>query len=401
MLKIEEAQAILLENAKEQRTIETETLESLGGFLAENILADRDLPPFDRAMMDGYAVRSEDLPDPGTLALLPRVVAAGVWPEFTLEPGQCVKIMTGAPVPRGADAVQKIEEARSGETQVEFLQGVKRSENVDPRGQEIRMGQVAAPRGTRITPAVLGVIGTFGRKSVRVFQFPSVSVLTTGTEIVEFYEAPGVSQIRNSNSLMLLGLLWRLGIEGRYRGIVADTTEATVEALRAALDSNIILLTGGASVGDFDLVKTALGQLDATILFDKVAIKPGRPVTFARIGATAIFSLPGNPVSAAVTFHMFVEPYLRKVLGSASPLPISYRALLAVPFTKHGPRRHCVACTCVNEDGEPRVRPIPMRGSGDLVAFAKADCLMITPEGDVSWPAGEEVAIIPLEDPRG
>ncbi len=401
MLTVNEAQSIVIESAENSRIVETETLNSLGGILAEDVLADRDLPPFDRAMMDGYAVISRDLATPATLALMPQVLAAGTWPEFTLESGSAVKVMTGAPLPPGADAVQKIEETRTNGSRVEFLKGVIAGENVDPRGAEIKQGDIAVPRGTKITSSVLGVIGSFGLQNVDVHPPPSVAVLTTGSEIVEFFESPGPSQIRNSNSLTLLGLLWRHGIEGRYMGRVKDDLQETATALKSALDCDLVLITGGASIGDFDFVEAALQKIGAQVLFNKVSVKPGRPVTFARLGEKAIFSLPGNPVSVAVTFLLFVDPFIKKCMGCNHVLPTTYYARLAVPFRKKGHRPFYVAGICTKSHAGIEVRPVPMRGSGDLVAFARANCLIIAPEGDVAWNAGQEVEVLPLEAPHG
>ncbi len=402
MLALEDAQRIVLENAAPRPTSRVDVLQALGGNLAEDIRADRDQPEFDRSAMDGYAVHSEDLETaPATLALLRGVIAAGCWPELRLDRGHAARIMTGAPLPQGADAVQMIEETQVEDGGVRFYKGVEKWEHVRRRGEDLREGEVAVAAGTRITPAVMGVLASFGCATVSVYDPPVVGVMTTGSELVEYNEVPGPGQIRNSNSLALLSLLYRHGIEGGYIGKIPDEIEQIVEALGRGIESaDLLLVTGGASEGDFDLVSAALARIGATVFFHKVAIKPGKPVSFARMGGKAIFSLPGNPVSAVVAFHLLVDPYIRKITGSADPLPRVYRGRLARPFRKGGPRRHFVPAVCRNAPMGLEAEPLEFRGSGDMVAFAKANCMIVVAEGDVALETGADVEIQLLEDPR-
>lgn len=402
MLALEEAQRIVLENAAPRPTSRVDLLQALGGILAEEVTADRDQPEFDRSAMDGYAVHSEDVEAaPATLDLHPGVIAAGGWPVFGLDRGRAARIMTGAPLPQGADAVQMIEETQVEGGRVKIFKGVEKWEHVRRRGEDLREGEVAVAAGTRITPAVLGVLASFGCATVRVYDPPIVGVMTTGSELVEYNEVPGPGQIRNSNSLALLGLLYRHGIEGGYIGKIPDEIEQIVEALTRGIESaDLLLVTGGASEGDFDLVAAALARIGATVFFHKVAIKPGKPVSFAKRGGKAIFSLPGNPVSAVVAFHLLVDPYIRKITGSADPLPRVYRGRLARPFTKGGARRHFVPAVCRNAPMGLEAEPLEFRGSGDMVAFAKANCMIVVAEGDVTLEAGADVEIQLLEDPR-
>lgn len=402
MLSLDDAEQTVLANAEARPVVTVEILQSLGAALAEDVPADRDQPAFDKSAMDGFAVRSEDLAHAGTLTLHPSVIAAGVWPDFTLAPGQAAKIMTGAPIPAGADAVQIVEESRVDDGSVEFFTGVRPGENVRRRGEELRKGDIAVARGTRVTPSVLGVLAGLGRTVVQAYDPPVVGVLTTGSEIVEYNETPGPSQIRNSNSLTLLGLLYRHGIEGGYIGAIPDDLERISASISTGIgNADILLITGGASEGDFDLVGEAIQRIGATVLFDKVAIKPGKPVSFAKIGSRALFSLPGNPVSAIVAFHLLVDPYIKKIMGCVDPLPRRFPARLTAPFKKNGPRRHFVPAVCRYENSGLDVEPVRFRGSADIIAFSKANCLMVVAEGDRSLSAGEKVDIQLLEDPNG
>lgn len=402
MISLDDAQRIVLDQAELRPVSVVDILQSLGGTIAEDIRADRDQPPFDRSAMDGYAVNSADLTGPATLRLHPEVIAAGTWPELALERGHAAKIMTGAPLPPGADAVQVVEESREVEGAVELMRGVEKGENVRYRGEEIREGDVAVPAGTRVTPAVLGVLASFGLRTVRMYDPPTVGVLTTGTELVDYTETPGPSQIRNSNSLALLGLLQNDCIAGGYLGRVSDDLAKISEAISKGIcGADIVLVTGGASAGDFDFVETALKRIGAEIFFDSVAIKPGKPVTFAKLGPKTIFSLPGNPVSAIVAYLLIVQPYIKKITGCRRPLPASARALLGARHKKKGPRRHFVAGTATRIERRYVATPIESTGSSDVVGFARADCLIEFPEGEVTIEAGGEVTIYRLEDPRG
>ncbi|MEW6368344.1 MAG: gephyrin-like molybdotransferase Glp [Acidobacteriota bacterium] len=396
-MKLEEAQEVVLKNADLQGTVETELLQSLGLTLGEDIRADRDQPPFDRALVDGVAVRAED--GRARRTLLPQTVAAGHWPEFTLERGQAVRIMTGAPVPRGADTVVKREDVLIADGTVELVAEIERGRNIALRAGELRQGGLAAPKGTRITPAVLALLASFGRQTVRVYEPVRVAVVTTGDEIVEYNIAPGPSQIRNSNAFTLLGLLEFNGADAGYVGIARDSVEEIVPALRGALDRDLVIMTGGSAEGDFDLAGKAIETIGARVYFRSVAIRPGRPVRFAKIGRKALFSLPGNPASVVVDYHLLVRPYLDACLGVPEPLPPYHVGSLATPILKKGARRRFLHGRARSTAEGVEVEPFAMVGASDLVNLARANCLLALPEGEVSLQAGATVRYLRLDDP--
>ena len=291
--------------------------DALSRVLAGDVASDSDLPPFDRAAMDGYALRAEDVAGAPAALEVVGEVRAGQWPDLTVGPGQAVRIMTGAPVPPGADAVQQVEKTQPlDEFRVTILSAVAEGANVAPRGSEVRAGDVVLARGRVIDPAAIAVLASAGRARVRVARRPVVALLVTGDEIVEVSATPAPGQIRNSNGPAVAAQARLAGAEVRLLGVAPDRQDAIAEALRAGLAADVLVVSGGVSAGDYDLVEPALLELGATFLFTKVAVKPGAPLVFGRRGATLVFGLPGNPVSAQVTFDLFVRPALLKMQGA-------------------------------------------------------------------------------------
>ena len=317
MIPVEEALEIVLREAPALPFEEVALDDALSRVLAEDVASDSDLPPFDRAAMDGYALRAADVAGAPAALEVVGEVRAGQWPDLTVGPGQAVRIMTGAPVPPGADAVQQVEKTQPlDEFRVTILSAVAEGANVAPRGSEVRAGDVVLARGRVIDPAAIAVLASAGRARVRVARRPVVALLVTGDEIVEVSATPAPGQIRNSNGPAVAAQARLAGAEVRLLGVAPDRQDAIAQALRAGLAADVLVVSGGVSAGDYDLVEPALLELGATFLFTKVAVKPGAPLVFGRRGATLVFGLPGNPVSAQVTFDLFVRPALLKMQGA-------------------------------------------------------------------------------------
>lgn len=398
MITVDQALDIVLDQVHPLE-IETITLEvARNRILGEVVRADIDLPPFDRARMDGYAVRAADVTIAPTRLRVIGEVAAGKRFEGDLNSGEAVKIFTGAPIPRGADAVQKIEVTRSIAELVEILEPVKRGQFITPRASEIEAGTIVAEAGRVIGSAEMSVLASFGYSRVQVSRRPRVAVLSTGSELVEVDVKPSAAQIRNSNSYTLAAYAERLGAIVDMPGTVEDTPEATRDSLIKAADNrDVVITSGGVSMGDYDLVKAALKEIGAEIFFDKVSIRPGKPTVFARNEHTYFFGLPGNPVSTSVTFNVFVGPAIRKMQGHRSPTIPLVRARLSRVLKDASSRRSYLPARLVIEEGRSMVEPLKWGGSSDLVAFMRANALIVVPETVHHVEEGELVDVMPLD----
>jgi molybdopterin molybdotransferase len=390
MIPVEEALAIVL-GATAVLPDEEVLLESaLGRVLATDVVADRDLPPFDRAAMDGYALRAADVAEAPAALDVVGEVAAGEWPDVTVEAGQAVRIMTGAPVPRGATAVQQVEKTQPlDEFRVTILAPATEGANVAPRGSELRAGEPVLARGRLIDPAAIAVLATTGHARVRVARRPRLAVLVTGNEIVEVAAAPGASQIRNSNGPAVVAQAQLAGAEVRSLGIAPDREEELTAMLRDGLAADVLVVTGGVSAGDYDLVRPALQSLGVEVLFNRVAIKPGAPLVFGRRGGTLVFGLPGNPVSAQVTFELFVRAALLRMQGARVVARPRVGVELASAVRNRSGRKSHVPARVRLEGGRLVARPLRSMGSGDLVAHAFANALVVIEAERVEAAAGE------------
>jgi molybdopterin molybdotransferase len=401
MIGMEEARAILLRGLSPLSTERVALGEVGGRYLASEVLADLDLPPFDRARMDGYALRAASVegarPERPIRLREIGIVAAGEQYEGQVGPGEAVRIMTGAPVPEGADSVERIEVIRVDRDEIELLAPVPAGRNVTPRGLEVAAGARVVDQGERVTPAVAAVLATFGQSIVTTYRSPRVAIFSTGDELVPVEVSPGVGQIRDSNQFALAEYLEEAGARIVRRGTLPDHRSQIRESLESAMsDADVVLLSGGVSMGDFDLVKPALLDLGADILIEKVAMHPGKPTVFARHGETLFFGLPGNPVSVAVAFFLFVRPVLLRLQGARSlDLPrleaFCTRAVKGAP-----PRRSHQPGSLRLTGGRVEVEPLPWSGSGDLVGFMRATALLIVPEDRASVEAGELLETILL-----
>jgi molybdopterin molybdotransferase len=404
MLRIEDALSIILDRTPTLGGEEIPLSASTGRVLRRDAMSDLDLPPFDRSRMDGYALRASDTlgastDQPSRLREIGEA-AAGFSFNGVVESGQAVRIMTGAPVPAGADAVQKIEVINvTGDGWIEVQEATKPGQFITPRGIEARAGDVMVKAGERITPAVAAVLASFGYARVTVSCRPRVALLSTGTELVEVEQKPGPSQIRNSNTYSLAGYAEAAGAEVLSSGIVRDDFDATREAIAEGLaKADVVMLSGGVSMGDYDLVKPALLELGAEIFVEKVAMHPGKPTVFAKVGDKVIFGLPGNPVSVAVSFHLFARPALLKIQGANELHLPRIQAFATRQIKGAPPRRSHQPGRLTIRQGRAEVEPLKWSGSSDLVAFMKADCLIVVPEDRASVSEGELVDAILLRD---
>jgi molybdopterin molybdotransferase len=393
MIKLHEAFEIVLQHTPRLSAERVLLLQARGRVLAEDVASDVDMPRFARSGVDGYAVRVADLSRLPARLQVAGNIAAGTFPEFVLAAGQAAKIMTGAPVPEGADAVQMIERARaaSNAKEVDILEAVARGANITPLGSEAQRGQVVAPAGSFISPAMIGLLAAVGRSEVNVYRAPSVGVIATGDELVEIHEQPERAQIRNSNSYCLFAQIEDAHATPHVLGIARDQKSQLRELIQRGLQYDVLLLTGGVSMGDLDLVEDVFAELGFEIFFNKVAVKPGKPVVFARAGKTLVFGLPGNPVSAATIFELLVRPVIRKMMGHAIYQNQIVSARLTQRFLNRSGRENYAAAWTWYENGGYHVRPLPSKGSGDVVSYAASNSYLICPIDRTELHAEEHV----------
>lgn len=368
---------------------------AVGRTLLEAPASDLDLPPFDRVTMDGFAVRAADVA-PGRALRVAGAIAAGQLGAGPLPEGAAVRIMTGAPLPAGADAVVPIEEARESAAGVTFTRVPAAGQNVHPRARDLRRGGRPLAAGRRVTPAMVPLLATLGCGRVVVAKRPRVALVATGDELVELDVVPSGAQIRESNRHGLAAQVESAGGEALPVPIVRDDPAAIRAAVERCRDADVVLLTGGSSVGDHDHTHDVLAALRARLWFDAVRIKPGKPVLCASFESRTIFGLPGNPVSAFVTFEVLVRPHLERLAGAAAVWPCPQRALLCASLAAP-PERDLLqlARWVARPDGDLAVEPLRWSGSGDLVALAGAGALVHLPQGSRAE-AGAQARVVTL-----
>jgi molybdopterin molybdotransferase len=402
MLSFEEALAIVREKVSGAHPRPaTETLplgDVLGRVLAEEVVADRDYPPFNRSTRDGFAVRSSDVS--GASALLERVgeLRAGEHFQGRVGPGQCVQIMTGAPLPEGADAVVMIENASVKGSRVETNRPAGPWENVVRQGSEAPAGGKVLPAGRCLGPGEIGLLASVGKAQVKVFVQPTVAILPTGDEIVPVDQTPEWFQIRNSNAAMLRAQVMAAGGVPMIVGIAPDEKEALRRMILEGLQSDLLILSGGVSMGKYDLVAETLRELGADFIFHGVAIRPGKPLLFGRARGKFFFGLPGNPVSSYVTFELFARPALRMLAGGPFEEPVFLRARLAKPIRQRHGLTAFMPVRMEMQKSDAVVNLVGWQGSGDLVGVAAANgFLVVHPEQD-DLVAGDWVDVLAKPD---
>ncbi|HVS21893.1 MAG TPA: gephyrin-like molybdotransferase Glp [Pyrinomonadaceae bacterium] len=374
--------------------------DALGRFLAEDIVADSDLPPFDRAQMDGYAVRAADVANtPARLRIVGESAAGSGW-HHEMKAGEAVRIMTGAPVPGGADAVQQVELTREidGGSQVEILESVEAGRSIVKQAAEIKAGETVLRAGEDINAAMIATLASFGYAQVKVGRRPRVAVMATGSELVDVDQKPGRDQIRDSNNYTIAAYASTAGATVERLPLAGDDTEELKRQIAAAAErSDVLITSGGVSMGVYDFTKAALKELGAEIFFERVALRPGKPTLFARLGNTLVFGLPGNPVSVAVTLNLFARTALRAMQGAKQPALIEEAAVLARSVKGSIDREsYLPAVLRTDEKGTLLAEPLEWGGSSDFVAFARATALIIIPAGVKSVASNSVARIVRL-----
>jgi len=372
-------------------------LDSQSRVLAKPVTADRDYPPFNRAMRDGYAVRAADLAQlPAALQLVGEI-KAGAAPETLskqIAAGQAAAIMTGAPAPSGADAVVMVEYTSLRDGLVTVTRGVASGDNIAPAGSEALAKDLLLEPGTLMDYAALAVASSVGQQNVWVYQRPIVGILATGDEVVELSAQPGPTQIRNSNSYSLAAQVRASGATPRMIGIAHDETSHLRELITEGLDTDLLLLAGGVSMGKYDLVEQVLAGLGAEFFFTGAQIQPGRPVVFGRLGEKYFFGLPGNPISTMVCFALFVRPLVDALAGrTPQPLIFLHARLKSEIRVKTGLTRFLPGFLS-GEFASAEVELARWQGSGDVASTARANCYVVIPPDLDYIPAGELIAVM-------
>jgi molybdopterin molybdotransferase len=389
VIPVEEALAIVLRETPDLGSEEVLLDTAQGRVLREQVRSDADQPPFDRAAMDGYALRAEDAAAAPVLLRLVGEVRAGQTYEGSVSPGEAVAIMTGAPIPSGASAVQPVEKTRRFAAQVEIETPVVRGQHIAPRGSEIRLGEVVLEGGTPIDPAMLALLASVGRSRIGVGRRPRVTVLATGDELVPVTQAPGPGCIRNSNGPAVLGQARWAGAHVRSLGIVRDEAVILTDAIAAGLDADALVVSGGVSAGAYDLVEAAFARLGVEVFFERVAIKPGAPLVFGRRGAVLVFGLPGNPVSAQVTFDVFVRAALLRMQGARTVSRPRLDVELLMAVSNRSGREAYLPARVRGKRGRLVAEPLPSMGSADILAHARANALLVLGAERLNAAAGE------------
>ncbi|MGF1577745.1 MAG: gephyrin-like molybdotransferase Glp [Gemmataceae bacterium] len=399
MISVSEAQRIVLENTPVlPPQIAPVSSTTLGLVLAHDVASDLDMPPFDKAMMDGFAICSEDLASGKAELDIVEEVLAGQTPSQSITRGQATRIMTGAPIPEGADSVVMIERTSIDKNRVTIEDTPPSAGlNVLRQGEEMRRDELVLKAGTRLRPQEFGLLASVGKTSIMVHPAPLVTVLSTGDEVIEPFLKPGPGQIRNSNGPMLVGQICRASGVPRFLGIARDNKEQLRSLIQEGLAANILVLSGGVSAGKVDLVPEVLQEVGVEAKFHKVEMKPGKPVYFGTEGDKLVFGLPGNPVSSLVCFELFVRPAIRKMENHSRHLPPITKAVLTEDFQYRNDRPTYHPAKLEEHDGAFRVTIVPWFGSADLRGLAAANAFAIIPKGDNQFHAGQVMDVLSVE----
>jgi len=404
MLPIERGLEIVMSVAKSQERPDRMPVESVPlrdsvrRILRDDVLSDADSPPFDKAIRDGFAVRVEDLDSIPVVLSVVGESRAGLAADVTVERGQCCEIMTGAPLPAGSNAVVMVENTeRVSPNSVRILRGVRENEGLLRRGAEARQGELILRSGRRIGLADLGLLAGNGKSTVLVSAKPSVAVIATGDELVEVEETPKPDQIRNSNSYTICAQVEEAGARPTALGIARDDLDDLRRKICQGLEQDILIVSGGVSVGKYDLVEKVFAEFGVEVLFDKIAMKPGKPTVFGHRGQTYVFGLPGNPISTMVAFHMFVRPLILFLLKAENTAPKVLEAKLEAP-AKCDPERAALVPALVRFDGgQYWIRPAPWKGSSDLVGLSRANALIMIPRRSGTLESGQNAQFLLME----
>ena len=395
MISVQEALKITLENSSKIGEERTPVTEAAGFILAENIVSNIDLPPFNKASMDGYALKAKDSVNAPVVLEVIGMIPAGVVSDLTVNEGQVVKIMTGAPVPEGADCVQMIEKTEAaGKNRVRILESVTKGKNIAEKREVIKKNQKVFEKGTYLSPAVIAVLSAFGKAAIKIYRRPEVSIIVTGDEIVDIEQNPNAGQIRNSNGYALFHQVRQAGGMPKLLGIAKDNIEDLRPIIARGIKSDVLLISGGVSMGDFDFVEDAMAEFNIKIYYDQVNVKPGKPTVFGKINNTLVFGLPGNPVSASTIFELIVRPAIRKILGFANLNHITTQAILKEDFSSKTKRENYQPAYSYLADNIFYTTPLKSKGSADILAFSKSNSYIKTSESQTEFKTGEKVTIL-------
>ena len=402
MIRVEEALKNILDAVSPLGLEKVNILDALGRVIGEDVYAGRAIPPKDNSAMDGYALRAGDTlgASEETPAILEVVedIPAGSIPEKRIGPGQAARIMTGAPVPEGADAVVRMEDSRKEDGRVAIFVGAEIGQDIRAAGEDVQAGEKVISRGEVIRPAEVGMLAALGRSFISVHQRPLIAIVATGDELMDIDEPPSPWKIVSSNSYSLAALVLDCGAVPLQIGIAKDRREDLIAKFRAAMRADLIVSSGGVSVGDYDLVKEVMKEEGNRMQFWRVAMKPGRPLAFGTMGEVPIVGLPGNPVSSMVSFEQFIRPAILKMMGHANLFRRTVRARLGEDINKKSGIRHFIrARICREEDGYAVVTTGD-QGSGILKSMVRANGLIILSEEVTKVRAGGMVTVQLLDD---
>ncbi len=392
-LEFDEARKIVIQTVvslPDRKRRETVSLEEAHGrVLAEDVIADRDYPALRRSLRDGFAVKSAEVP--GTLRVRGEV-RAGEGSQEELKAGEALEIMTGAPVPEGADAVVMVEHVEREGLQLKIDRSAEPGQFINERGAEASRGSVLIPKGVGIDASHIAALATTGHTSVHVFARPKVAILATGDEIVALDETPMAHQVRNSNSYMLASLARAAGGIPTILPIARDTTTALRPLLEEGLRHDLLIVSGGVSAGKYDLVKPTLRDLGTKFHFERVRVQPGQPTAFGVHDGKPVFGLPGNPGSSLITFHLFATPAIQLLGGHTEPLLPLLWAMFEAPF-RHKPGLTRFLPARLSEDGQ-HLRHISWQGSSDVPALARANAFLVADHDRESWAVGDSIRVM-------
>ena len=400
MVQLEDAQKFLLKGCRLASTMRLSLDKCLGRVLAEDIICDMDFPPFDRSPLDGYAVRKADVQaalrdNPITLTQI-EFVPAGNWPKRPISPGEATRVMTGAKIPDGADAVVRLEDTSCDGRRVSILSSGKAEKNICRRGEEFKAGDMILQKGTGLQEGSLGILAMLGVEKPRVYAKPKVGILATGSELLPISATLKPGMIRDTNSYMLAAKVQNIGGNALLMGQVKDDVDAMVEKLESFPRLSVYITTGGASVGDYDLAGRLFERLGVTTLFSGVAIKPGMPAMAGRWGDSLIVSLSGNPAACSVSFEVLVRPLLKRMAGFCLYEHRKIIVKLAGRFDKASPTRRLVWANCFAVNGSLFATPLVYQGNGMLRSIAEANALLDIPANSPPLDRGTEATALLL-----
>lgn len=398
MIKVDDALRAILKDIKTLNSEELKLTAALGRVLTEDIYADADIPGFDNSAMDGYAVRSIDTAgvaknSPQLLEVI-EDLKAGDTPKKALKEHQAIRIMTGAPIPKGADSVIMVEDTEKEKpNKTRIFKEVNFGENIRKAGEDIKKNELVIPKGTLLKPSYIGILASLGRAKVRVTRRPRVAILATGDEVVDVDKKLEPGKVRSSNTYTLYGQILKCGGIPKNLGIARDKPSQLEKKIKQGLNCDLILTSGGVSVGDYDLVKDILAKIGTNIRFWKVAMRPGKPLAFGTIKDKLIFGLPGNPVSSMVSFEIFVKPTILKMLGKKEDERKEVEAVLEEDIKKKSGFRYFLRANTQWQRGMYFTKTTGPQGSGILKSMALANSLIILPEDKEFVKKGEKVTV--------